>query len=94
LRCLRQARPRKAAATKSLDEGSRQKWDGSWSPTASRLVLRPTPIQKRTKTIQEAPSQSRASERVSPTFFQGLLLAFPLTSALWVAVFLLVRGDI
>jgi hypothetical protein len=44
--------------------------------------------------IRKEPVQPRAVESVSPTFFRGLLLAFPLMTAMWIAVFLMVRADI
>lgn len=56
-------------------------------PRASSLVLQ-------TPTIQQRSVQPRPAQRAAPTFFRGLVFAFPVATAMWIAMFLAVRADI
>jgi hypothetical protein len=58
------------------------------SPTPSGMTQDAT----HTSITQEAPSESNRIH-TSPMFVRGLLVAFPLTTAMWIAVYLMVRVD-
>jgi hypothetical protein len=72
-----------------------------WPDTPSVELVSPTThTPKRLEPIvEEEPRQDLSGERpegprCSPAFFRGLLIAIPLTTALWIAFFLATRVDI